>query len=54
MCAGAGMEVGVFVLSEHEPVSQENKTGTRIDGGNEEKKNKNGDRVHERNMNLWS
>lgn len=34
------MEVGVFVLFEHEPVSQENKTRTRIDGGNKEKKNK--------------
>lgn len=50
-----GRGVGVFVLCEHEPVSQEKKMRTRIDGRNEEEekqKGKSGDRVHEQNMNL--
>ena len=38
LCAsvGAATRVGVFVLVEHEPVSQEEKMRTRIDGRNKE------------------
>lgn len=41
-CAVTGVGGAVFVLCEHEPVSQEKKMTTGMDGRNKEKKNKKG------------
>lgn len=43
-CAVTGVGGAVFVLCEHEPVSQEKKMTTGMDGRNKEKKNKKGKR----------
>lgn len=42
VCVGAGVGGGVFVLSEHEPVSQEKKMTTRMDGRSEEEEKQKG------------